>query len=504
MAEVEEAEVIDLTDSPPPERAPKRARSPPAAAAAAAPPTAADEEAAQRRRIQDFARSVPLPRVVAAAAAAAPPQPEPPIELGDDSDEDAAAAVAPPEPEPPIELDSDEDAAARERVMRFAAARAAAAARAPLAAAPAAAPPAAGAKASLAALAAERRARRGSPPPAAEPAAAPAAPQPQRQAAPPLPPEPAGLPRAAVLSYNVWFREDVACAARLDAIGGAIAAAGHPEIIVLQEVTPAIFLHFSRAPWFRHYDARPTADEVLAARAAYFTCLLWRRDAAGPAPGAQGGGYSALPFENSAMGRDLKAARLLVRGAPLTVATAHLESPAGWQRPFSEERKAQATKALDALDAVAGPVLFVGDANWNEKNDGAAPLPPGWADPWEALRPGEPGYSYDAVENAMLARPGRRARPLRLRLDRAWARLAPRWRVASVELVGKEAVPGVAHEGRPVLPSDHYGLLLRLEQEEGARGEALGGGGEALGGGTGAGAGTSADAEEEARRRRLA
>jgi tyrosyl-DNA phosphodiesterase 2 len=471
-----EPEVVDLTDSPPPERAPKRARSPPAATPAAAPPAvAADEEAAQRRRAQDSARSVPLPRA-GAAAAAAQPEREPPSELGGGLGGGAAA---------------------RERAMRAAAARATAAARAPLAAARAAAPPVAAANASLAALAAERRARRGSPPPAGAPAAAPAAPRPQRQAPPP---EPAGPPRAAILSYNVWFREDVACAARLDAVGGVIAAAGHPELVALQEVTPAIFNHFSRAPWFRLYDARPTADEVLAARAAYFTCLLWRRDAAAPAPGAQGGGYSALPFENSVMGRDLKAARLLVRGAPLTVATAHLESPAGWQRPFSEERKVQATEALAALDAVPGPVVFVGDANWNEKNDGAAPLPPGWTDLWEALRPGEPGYSYDAVENAMLARPGRRARPLRLRLDRAWARLAPRWRVASVELVGKEAVPGVAHEGRPVLPSDHYGLLLRLEQEEGVRGEALGGTG-AGAGAAGASAGT--DAEEATRRRRL-
>jgi hypothetical protein len=60
----------------------------------------------------------------------------------------------------------------------------------------------------------------------------------------------------------------------------------------------------------------------------------------------------------------------------------------------------------------------------------------------------------------MLKRP--RGGGLRLRLDRAFCRLRPPWRVDSVEMVGREAIPGESFEGKAVLPSDHYGLLLSL------------------------------------------
>lgn len=50
---------------------------------------------------------------------------------------------------------------------------------------------------------------------------------------------------------------------------------------------------------------------------------------------------------------------------------------------------------------------------------------------------------------------------IRRRLDRVFAKLH-RWRLHSMELVGREALPGLRFEGRPVLPSDHFGLLLVL------------------------------------------
>jgi hypothetical protein len=51
---------------------------------------------------------------------------------------------------------------------------------------------------------------------------------------------------------------------------------------------------------------------------------------------------------------------------------------------------------------------------------------------------------------------------IRHRLDRVWGRLQ-HWRLHSAELVGQEALPGLRSEGRPVLPSDHFGLLVTLE-----------------------------------------
>jgi tyrosyl-DNA phosphodiesterase 2 len=46
------------------------------------------------------------------------------------------------------------------------------------------------------------------------------------------------------------------------------------------------------------------------------------------------------------------------------------------------------------------------------------------------------------------------------------------WRLSSIELVGTQPLPGITYTHRfrnggskelPVLPSDHFGLLLRLE-----------------------------------------
>lgn len=49
----------------------------------------------------------------------------------------------------------------------------------------------------------------------------------------------------------------------------------------------------------------------------------------------------------------------------------------------------------------------------------------------------------------------------RRRLDRVFVKLQ-HWRLHSMEMVGQQALPGLQHDGRPVLPSDHFGLLLEL------------------------------------------
>jgi tyrosyl-DNA phosphodiesterase 2 len=90
------------------------------------------------------------------------------------------------------------------------------------------------------------------------------------------------------------------------------------------------------------------------------------------------------------------------------------------------------------------------------------PLPGGWSDAHVHLHGGSgdsEGLTYDTRGNPMLHKQGGRA--LRRRLDRVFCRLR-RWRLASLELVGRQALPGLQWEGRPVLPSDHFGLLLEL------------------------------------------
>ncbi|KAL4428035.1 hypothetical protein ABPG75_002124 [Micractinium tetrahymenae] len=255
--------------------------------------------------------------------------------------------------------------------------------------------------------------------------------------------------RCSLLTWNVWFKEEVHLQARMAAIGDVIQAQ-RPTFVCLQEVTPRIHQLFSASPWWRDYSASPAPQG-----APYFTLLLWSR---GDVAGA--GGYAEIPFENSCMGRDLKTVAGRVAGRSIRVATTHLESPIGWEQPFREARQAQLKAAASILgSAREEDVLLAGDMNWSP-DDGVPPLPGGWCDAFVHLHGAsgeQEGLTYDARANPMLKKGNR----LRRRLDRIFCKLR-RWRLEGLDLVGRQALPGLQWEGRPVLPSDHFGLLLRL------------------------------------------
>ncbi len=101
-----------------------------------------------------------------------------------------------------------------------------------------------------------------------------------------------------------------------------------------------------------------------------------------------------------------------------------------------------------------------------DSRDGAPGLTPGWQDVWQQLRPREDGLTYDTKGNAMLFGSWAGSR-----LDRCFTKLTG-YRAASIQMVGTEALPGVTYEHifrngskrkMPVLPSDHYGLLIKLQ-----------------------------------------
>lgn len=159
----------------------------------------------------------------------------------------------------------------------------------------------------------------------------------------------------------------------------------------------------------------------------------------------------------------------------LTVATSHLEGPTpdpsnynqmNWN---SEERVDQAKKSLNFLGDSQGDVIFCGDMNWDDQVDGPFPLPPGWVDAWEMLRPWLKGWTYDTNTNKMLVA----NRPLQKRVDRFLCKLND-FKLEKISMIGTEPIPGVSYlkEKRvrnrvqtlelPVLPSDHYGLLLEI------------------------------------------
>lgn len=183
--------------------------------------------------------------------------------------------------------------------------------------------------------------------------------------------------------------------------------------------------------------------------------------------------FSSKSFGNSIMGRELSIAEVEVPGGkPLVFATSHLESPCPgppkWDQMFSRERVEQAKEAIEILRPNTN-VIFGGDMNWDDKLDGKFPLADKWVDVWEVMKPGDLGFTYDTKANPMLS--GNRA--LQKRLDRILCRLDD-YKLGGIEMVGKEAIPGLSYEKEkkvrgeikklelPVLPSDHFGLLLTL------------------------------------------
>jgi hypothetical protein len=229
----------------------------------------------------------------------------------------------------------------------------------------------------LAQLHAERLARRG-----AEPSTTTAAATTSKQNQTEQPGRDQTSSKFSILSYNLWFNEQTQIYARMQAISEIISTAvGNdlPDVLCFQEVTPLIYSILSGTPWWKRYTGRPTEREV--GNASYFTVLLWKNtlDRSGNGGGSGSGKYASLPFENSRMGRDLKAIKLMTpQGLAICVATSHLESPTGRQQLFSETRQAQCKEALEVLDTMGNDVMYIGDMNWNEKNDGAVPLPSGW------------------------------------------------------------------------------------------------------------------------------
>ncbi|KAI3929668.1 hypothetical protein MKX01_025836 [Papaver californicum] len=110
--------------------------------------------------------------------------------------------------------------------------------------------------------------------------------------------------------------------------------------------------------------------------------------------------------------------------------------------------------------------------NWDEKRDGQFPFPEGWVDAWTELKPGDNGYTYDTKSNQMISCNW----PLRKRLDRFVCKFQD-YKICGIEMIGMEAIPGLSYRKEkkvrgqlqelmlPVLPSDHYGLLLTISNK---------------------------------------
>ncbi|KAL5840419.1 hypothetical protein ACOSQ3_013091 [Xanthoceras sorbifolium] len=261
-----------------------------------------------------------------------------------------------------------------------------------------------------------------------------------------------------ILSYNVWFREDIEVHKRMESIGSLIQLHS-PDVICFQEVTRNIYDIFKQSNWWDKYNCS-VSDEMACTRR-YFCMQLSTLPVKS---------FVRVPFSNSRMGRELCMAEIEVKGVedPLIVATSHLESPKPQSdQMHSRERVAQAKEVLSRLiGSNSSPnMIFCSDMNWDDDLEGRFPLFGGWIDAWEELRPGEDGWTFDTKSNPMLVGNW----PLQKRLDRFICNLCD-FKLDAIEMIGKEAIPGVTYcKGKqkrkmelPVLPSDHYGLLLHV------------------------------------------
>eukprot|EP01041_Mallomonas_annulata_P009985 gene9984-20763_t len=274
-----------------------------------------------------------------------------------------------------------------------------------------------------------------------------------------------------LLSYNVWFAEEVALLHRMKGISNIIQHE-KPNIICLQEVTQLIYQILSREPWWSGYSCSLDIDK-LAYAGQYFVLLFTNL----PNPT-----FKTRPYQISEMGRDLVTVTCPLQH--LIIGTTHLESPTP-PRFNEKERMHQIKQAFTWLEAETASndydILMAGDLNWCEyrtgkqPDDGEVPLPPQWIDTWTHTHPRDAGYTYDSYTNAMLKG------NLHGRLDRCLCKLSTNINTNSnrlhlelgeVQLVGKDTIPDVTYEKSfrgnteilPVLPSDHYGLLVKFVQ----------------------------------------
>ncbi|CAN6305263.1 unnamed protein product [Urochloa humidicola] len=269
-----------------------------------------------------------------------------------------------------------------------------------------------------------------------------------------------------IMTYNVWFREDMELSRRMDAIGDLIEHHS-PDFICFQEVTPYIYLLMQRSKWWQQYKC--LLSQEMAVLKPYYCMQLSKV----PVEKSK-----CIPFDNSVMGREPCITSFSTgEMMQLVLATTHLESPCPappkWDQMYSKERIAQANKCLEVLGRFRNAILC-GDMNWDDKGDGPFPLQDGWTDPWVELKPGEDGWTYDTKANGMLSG----NRKLQKRMDRFLCKLED-FKIDNIEMIGKEPIPGITYFKEkkvrkqlrtielPVFPSDHFGLVLTISKQQG-------------------------------------
>lgn len=243
-----------------------------------------------------------------------------------------------------------------------------------------------------------------------------------------------------VATFNIWF-DDYHAEQRYLAIVDLLRGR-RPDVIALQEVTPAALEVFLDQPWVRNEYL--SASAVGGDAGNYGMLMLSRVPITRTT-------YSRLPTRQS---RGFLEAELAVSDARPIICCLHLDSG----KSSARLRGWQLRRIFHAQKSVEDAVLL-GDFNMRDaENDRIAPP---YCDIWPTLRPDEPGFTEDTSINLM--RFDARNKKRQVRFDRVLLK-GTRWRAASIELLGTEPISPKLPR---VFPSDHFGVECRLVRGRG-------------------------------------
>ena len=94
--------------------------------------------------------------------------------------------------------------------------------------------------------------------------------------------------------------------------------------------------------------------------------------------------------------------------------------------------------------------------------DKSCPVSESFQDIWTVLKPKQTGETYDRSTNPMLIG------DLKHRADRVFSKMK-NFQFTDIQMIGQNKIPNVLYRDRqtqkelPVLPSDHFGLLVELK-----------------------------------------
>jgi tyrosyl-DNA phosphodiesterase 2 len=211
------------------------------------------------------------------------------------------------------------------------------------------------------------------------------------------------------------------------------------DVIAMQEMSDWLLAKLKKEDWAKaYYRAGADLDCVGNVILSKFPIL-----AAGCQP---------LPSRQSRLALYVA---LKVGDRVMEVATSHMDSAL----ELGPMRAKQFDVMFDQLKAAQDAVLL-GDFNFGDGEAEEKKIPASYTDLWKALRPKEPGYTWN-IEKSDMALNGSFIGERSRRLDRILVR-SNAWKPKDVKIIGDEPLtPG----DKDLFPSDHFGLMGRISRD---------------------------------------